>query len=251
MLPLVTIVTPVRNGMPFLAEMLESVRGQDYPRIEHIAVDGGSTDGSVELLRRSPGVVCVSGADRGMYDAINRGFRMGQGEILGYQNADDRYVVPGAVSAAMRHLADHAEVDVVFGDFRYIDEAGRPLARRPPSPARVDVNTLRRYNAVPPHSTFVRRRVVEGGHWLDPELQFAGDWDWLLGMAAAGCRFGHLPEILSEFRLHRRSKTRTAGWALKLREWRRICQRHGASLATVVWYETFYLPLRRHLGRSA
>src|SRR5688572_14871761 len=67
-LPLVSIVTPVLNGARFLPETLASVRGQDYPRLEHVVVDGGSTDGTLDLLRAAPGVVWVSGPDRGMYD---------------------------------------------------------------------------------------------------------------------------------------------------------------------------------------
>jgi glycosyltransferase involved in cell wall biosynthesis len=245
--PLVSIITPVRNGMPFVAEMIESVRRQDYPHVEHIAVDGGSTDGTLDVLRHSDGLIWVSEPDRGMYDAINRGFRMARGEIVAYQNADDRYVVPGAISTAAQHLREHPEVDVVFGSFRYIDEGGTPISGPQPA-APVDLRALRRCNVVPPHATFVRRAVVEQGHWLDPELQFAGDWDWLLGMSEAGRRFAQLPAVLSEFRLHPRSKTSRAGWRLRLREWRRICRRHGISLPVLVWYETFYAPLRRRLG---
>ena len=100
-LPLVSIVTPVLNGARFLPDLLASIRGQDYGAIEHVVVDGGSTDGTVEILRAAPGVVWTTASDRGMYDAINEGFRRARGEILAYQNADDRYVVPGAVSAAV------------------------------------------------------------------------------------------------------------------------------------------------------
>src|SRR5438046_3159837 len=82
--------------------------------------------------RRSPGVVWTTGIDRGMYDAIGRGLALAHGEVLAYQNADDRYVVPGAVSAVMRYLGAHPDVDVVYGDFRYIDEGGRALRRPAP-----------------------------------------------------------------------------------------------------------------------
>src|SRR5437867_1437077 len=133
-MPLVSIVTPVLNGERFLPETLESVHGQDYPRLEHVVVDGGSTDGTLDLLRAAPGTVWVSGPDRGMYDAVGRGFDLARGEILAYQNADDRYLVPGAVSAAVHHLCEHPDVDVVYGDFRYIDEAGRVMRR--PAPGR-------------------------------------------------------------------------------------------------------------------
>jgi len=245
--PLVSIVTPVLNGSRFLAETLDSVRGQDYPRVEHVVVDGGSTDGTLDLLRRAPGVVWASGTDRGMYDAIGRGFALAHGEVLAYQNADDRYVVPGAVSAVMRYLGAHPDVDVVYGDFRYIDENGRALSR--PAPGReFDAADLRRYNFIPPHAAFVRRRVLEEGHRPDPSLRFAGDWDWFLGMARAHKRFAHLPEVLAEFRLHSRALTRTVSWRAKIEEWRRICARHDASLPLLLWYEGVWAPLRRRLG---
>jgi glycosyltransferase involved in cell wall biosynthesis len=245
--PLVSIVTPVLNGARFLPETLASVRGQDYARLEHVVVDGGSTDGTLDLLRAAPGVVWVSGPDRGMYDAVGRGFALAHGEILAYQNADDRYVVPGAVSAAVRLLREHPEVDVVYGDFRYIDESGRPLPR--PAPGRdFDLDALTRHNFIPPHAAFVRRRVVDEGHRPDPGLRFAGDWEWFLGLARADKRFAHLPEVLAEFRLHPRAQTRTLPWRLKLAEWRLICARHGASLPRLLWYEGVWGPWRRRRG---
>ena len=247
--PLVSVITPVLDGARFLGDTLESVRGQDYPRLEHVVIDGGSTDGTIDLLRRAPGVVWVSGRDRGMYDAVGRGFALARGEVLAYQNADDRYVVPGAVSAALRHLGAHPDVDVVYGDFRYIDEAGRVLPR--PAPGRdFDLRALRRHNFVPPHAAFVRRRVVEEGHRPDPRLRFAGDWDWFLGMARAGKRFAHIRQVLAEFRLHPRAQTRTVPWPAKLAEWRLVCARHGASLPLLLWYEGVWGPLMRRRGRT-
>ena len=248
-LPLVSIVTPALNAVRFIPETLASVRDQDYPRIEHVVVDGGSEDGTVELLRRAPGLVWTSGKDAGMYDAINAGLRMARGEIVAYQNADDRYVRPDAVSSAVRHLLDHPETDVVYGDFRYIDEEGRPVPGGDRRSPRFDRRLLLRYNFIPPHCTFLRARVVkEDGLWLDPTLRYPGDWDWFVRMALAGKTFAHLDKVLSEFRLHPRSQTARLGWLSKMREWRRICRKNRTSFPLLLWYETLYVPLRRRLG---
>lgn len=241
---LVSVVTPVKNAARFLPQTLESVRRQEHPQVEHIVVDGGSTDGTLELLRGAPGVVWTSGADSGMYDAVNRGFRMARGEVLAYQNGDDRYVSADVLSRVVGIFRARPDVDVVYGDYRQVDEEGRVLGEvRAPA---FDPRALRRYNFIPPHSTFVRRRVVhEQGLWLDPALRFAGDWDWFLRMAARDTRFVHVPEVLSEFRRHTRQITATVGWRAKLSEWRRICRRHGISFPLLVWHESVYVPLRR------
>jgi glycosyltransferase involved in cell wall biosynthesis len=247
--PLVSIVTPVLNGARFLPDLLRSIRAQDHPRIEQVVVDGGSTDGTLELLRES-GVRWESGRDHGMYDAINRGLALARGDVLAYQNADDRYAFPGAVSAAVRALAAAPDADVVYGRFRYIDEGGAPSRRRPRAQPPFSLDALRSHNFIPPHSTFVRRRAVfERGHWLDPELRFAGDWDWFLRMALGGCRFVFVDEVLSEFRLHASSQTSTTALGAKLREWRRICRRSGTSFARLVLHELLLVPLRRRLAR--
>ncbi len=246
--PLVSVVTPVLNGGRFLPELMASLRAQDYPRIEHIVVDGGSTDDTLAILAASPGVVWTSGPDAGMYDAINRGFRQARGEIVAYQNADDRYCVPDGISRSVAFLQAHPDVDVVYGDFRFIDENGGSLQRGARGRA-FDVRALMRHNYIAPHTAFVRRRVLtEGGIWLDPSAQFAGDWDWFLRMALGGRTLAYQEGEVAEFRVHARSKTSTYGWMRKMREWRRLTRKNGASLAVLLWNEMFWLPLRRRLG---
>lgn len=247
-LPLVSIVTPVRNGARFLGETLASVRGQDYPEVEHVVVDGGSTDGTLELLREAGGVRWISEPDRGLYDAVAKGFRMARGEILAYQNADDRYVVPDAVSAAVAVLCARPEVDVVYGDYRLIDEEGRPLETRRVTARAFSRRRLERTSFVPPHASFVRRRVLEEGHAPDPSLMLCGDWDWFLGMAQAGRSFHPLPQVLAEFRVHSRSVTQTLGWKAILGEWRRVCRKRGVSFPALVWHELVDAALRRRVG---
>jgi glycosyltransferase involved in cell wall biosynthesis len=246
--PLVTVVTPVLNGARYLPELLASVRTQAYPAIEHLVVDGGSTDGTLELLAAARGVVALSGQDQGMYDAINRGFRMARGEYLGYQNADDRYADGQAVARVVEHFERHPDQDVVFGDFRWIDSSGAPDKRRRARRAPRSLDELRHHNVVPPHATFVRARLLrEEGFWLDPTLRYAGDWEWFLRLYLAGKRFGHLPAVLADFRVHAAAQTARVPLRNKLAEWRRICRQHHVSFARLCWHELFWQPLRARL----
>ncbi len=247
--PLVSIVTPVLNGARFLPECLRSVRAQSHAPLEHLVIDGGSSDGSCELAEAA-GARVVSGRDRGMYDALRKGFELARGEILGWQNADDRYAHEEAVAWGVAHLQAHSEADLVWGRFRFIDALGEELRARPPGrePARQDA--ILRYNHIPPHATFVRAAALRGGDLLpDPRWQYAGDWEWFVRLHRGGLRFTHLPRVLADFRLHAASKTSTWRRREKLREWRAICRLHGLSFARLAWNELFWMPLVYRLTR--
>src|SRR4051812_874394 len=113
--PLVSIVTPSFQQAAYLRDCVESVMQQDYPSIDYIVLDGGSTDGSVEILRGLDSrIQWKSESDGGQAAAVNAGLRNTKGEIVGFLNSDDR-LLPGAVASAVRVLIDHPEVDVVYG----------------------------------------------------------------------------------------------------------------------------------------
>lgn len=249
--PLVSIVTPVLNGARFLPECLASVAAQAHPRVEHVVVDGGSTDGTLDILRAAPGLRFVSGRDRGMYDALRRGFELAQGDVLAWQNADDRYSDAGAVGAAVAFLDAHPGVDLVWGDFRWIDAEGRELSARPRRYPPASQDAILRHNFVPPHATFVRARAVhQEGLLPDAALQYAGDWEWYVRLHLAGKRFAHLPRVLADFRVHAGSKTKTFHLRGKLAEWRRICRRHGLSFTRLAWNELVWMPLAYRFRRG-
>ena len=135
MLPLVTVVTPSYNQARFIRETIESVLKQDYPRIEYLVIDGGSTDESVSILREySDHLRWVSEPDRGQAHAINKGWRQARGCILAYLNADDLYM-PGAVAQAVAALVAHPEAAAVYGEGYHVDKEGRILSGIRPSPS--------------------------------------------------------------------------------------------------------------------
>jgi len=148
--PLVTVVTPSYNQAAYLEDAIESVLAQDYPRIEYAVADGGSADGSVEILKRYEDRLAwwTSGPDGGQSAALNTAFARAQGEILGWLNSDDT-LLPGAVSRVVAELERDPELALVYGDAEFVDEAGAPMFT--PSLAKVSSASLSA-NAVCTHA---------------------------------------------------------------------------------------------------
>jgi glycosyltransferase involved in cell wall biosynthesis len=227
-LPLVSVITPSLNQATFLRSTLESVAMQHYPRMEHIVVDGGSTDGSVEILREfgasHPHLRWLSEPDDGQADAINRGFAMAAGEIIGWLNSDDVYCVD-AIATAVHSLEHNPELDMVYGDAWLIDEHGR--IRRPWDfiedfdPVRL--RTVKDYICQP--AAFFRRRLLEQVGPLDTSLHWAMDWDFWIRIAERG-QVRRIPGFLACARDY--SGTKTAGGGLpRLREAMRLMRRYN------------------------
>jgi glycosyltransferase involved in cell wall biosynthesis len=222
--PLVTIVTPCLNAERFLAQTIESVLAQDYPRIEYLVMDGGSTDSTLEILRKYEGALrWESAPDRGTADAVNHGFALGGGEILGFLNADDLYY-PGAVSAAVRHLRRHPEHAGVYGDAFWIDENGRQIA---PYPVRdFDRALLEQECFLCQPATFFRRGPFENSGGLDPRFHLTFDYEFWLRLTRT-CTLLRIDATLASSRMHPANKT--------------LSQRDG------VYRETFKM-LKRNCG---
>jgi len=221
--PAVSIVTPCLNMAGFLDQAIRSVLEQDYPALDYIVVDGGSTDGTLELLRRYEGRVrFVSEPDRGPADAINKGFRLTGGEIVAWLNADDYYLSPTAVSEAVRAFAEHPEAAVVYGEGVWVDEAGGEIGPYPV--AEFDPARLAQECFLCQPAAFIRRSALEEAGGLDPDLKYAFDYDLWIRLARRH-RFVHIPRRWAASRMHRATITLGARRAV-FRETLELLGRH-------------------------
>jgi len=201
----VSVITPSYNQGRFLERTIRSVLAQDYPRIEYLVMDGGSTDGTVALLESFGGrLQFVSAPDNGAADAINRGFTQVGGEIMAYLNSDD-FLLPGTLAYVTRIFLARPDIDVVYGHRIYVDQDGREIGRcvLPPH----DSEVLKWADYLPQETMFWRRRVWDRIGPIDDRLQYALDWDFILRAQAAGFKFLRAPRFLACFRVHDEQKT--------------------------------------------
>jgi len=231
-LPIVSIVTPSFNQARYLEATIRSVLSQDYARIEYMIVDGGSSDGTVDILKEYGGKLAwwVSEKDKGQTDAINKGFARAKGEVLAWLNSDDTYE-PGAVSAAVRYLQEHPKVGMVYGDCNFINETGRVIGKF--SSAQTSYRLLRQgYSHIPQQTMFFRAELWKQVGPLDRSFYFAMDYD-LWTRIAARSEIKYVPQTWANFRLHTSGKTILADdrcWP----EMIRVHYRDGGSFFSVI-----------------
>jgi len=229
-LPTLTVITPCLNAAATLSATLSSVRVQGYPQLEHIVVDGGSTDGTVELLRAAQGIRWISEPDRGLSHALNKGIAMAQGEVIGELNADDVYE-PGALAAVGEALRARPDAMWLTGYCRIVDGDGREIRR----PVTAYKNwLLRRYslglylthNFMSAPATFFRREALEQAGGFDERYRISVDYDLQLRIARR-----HEPVVLhrylSAFRMVEGTLS-MSGFQIQFREHAEQARRHGS-----------------------
>lgn len=208
--PKISIITPSYNQGQFLEETIKSVLNQNYPYLEYIIIDGGSTDNSVEIIRRYEDKLAywVSEKDNGQAHAINKGFRRATGDIIAWLNSDDLYL-PGTLKKVADFFEKKPQIDVVYGDIEIIDNKGKVLGIKKVVPFNFK-SQLFSASLVPQPATFWRKKVIKKIGFLNEKYQYQMDYEYFLRMGAKGIRFGIIKQPLAQFRLQPQSKTQTA-----------------------------------------
>ncbi|MEX0961100.1 MAG: glycosyltransferase family 2 protein [Burkholderiales bacterium] len=207
--PRISLVTPSFNHGRFLERTLRSVLSQNYPNLEYVVQDGGSSDDSLQIVRRHADRLShwQSTVDGGQAQALNLGFARTGGEIMGWLNSDD-ILLPGSLATVAEHFVAHPEVDVVYGHRLLIDEDDREIGRWV-MPEHCD-RVLGWVDFVPQETLFWRRSLWERcGARIDESFRFAMDWELLLRFREAGAVMCRLPYFLGAFRVHTLQKTQT------------------------------------------
>ena len=214
--PSISIVTPSLNQGRFIAATVESVAGQSYKPFEHLVVDGGSTDGTLQVLRQYASLAhlrWVSEPDYGQSDAINKGIGMVRGDVVGWLNADDLYY-PGALAAIADAFARYPDADVVYGSGARIDEAGRVVKEVAAVP--FDPRRIRNVFFIVQPAMFFRRQTFLDVGGLTVSTHYCMDWEFLLKLPR-GARVYAIPAPVGQWRDYPATKTGQGGWA-RLRE---------------------------------
>jgi glycosyltransferase involved in cell wall biosynthesis len=193
--PLVSVLTPSFNQRRWLGDNLESVARQTYPRIEHLVMDGGSTDGSVEVLRAAGETIrWRSEPDRGQSHALNKAFADSRGEIIGWLNSDDAYFYVDAVTDAVAIFRANPGIDVVYGHAALVNARGLILQM-----IWVPVFSelvLRWHNFIIQPAAFIRRSALDG-ELVNERYEFAMDAELWVRLASKGCAFSRLDRVVA------------------------------------------------------
>jgi GT2 family glycosyltransferase len=203
---LVSIITPSYNQAPYLEQTIQSVLGQDYPRIEYIVVDGASTDNSFEIIQKYNDRLAywISEKDSGQAEAINKGFARAKGEILAWLNSDD-YYLPDTISAVVKCFEENPDVVMIYGDMLAVDGDGQTINVL--KYKQLSLEDLLCFQIIGQPSVFFRRSALEKTGLLDTSFHFMLDHHLWIRLAQQG-RILYVPQVWSAARYHAQAKNR-------------------------------------------
>jgi glycosyltransferase involved in cell wall biosynthesis len=216
----ITIITVVLNNVRTIAGCMESVFSQSHPEIEYIVVDGGSRDGTPDVIQRHAGKIAqfISGPDGGMYDAMNKGIGMASGEIIGFLHADDFYAHDNVVAAVAGRMTSNG-VDSCYGDLLYVrrDNPERTLRSWKSCPYK---EGLLERGWIPPHPTFfVRKKIYDAYGVFDTSFKIAADYELMLRfLGKHGISSVYIPEVLVKMRTGGASNSGLKNFVIKTTE---------------------------------
>ncbi len=197
----ISIVTPSYNQGQFIEETIRSVLLQGYPNLEYIIIDGGSTDNSVEILKKYECWLAywVSESDRGQSHALNKGFRRATGELIGWQNSDD-YYEPAVFANTATLLNKLGDVDIIYGNVNYVNESGKLLFNV--QSKEVNLENMLPWPCMYNQSAFFHKKIFADGFSIDESKQHCMDYDLFLRLIIAKYKFHYLPNISANYREH-------------------------------------------------
>ena len=200
MAPLVSIITPAYNRASYLDETIQSVLEQDYPRVEYVVLDDGSTDNTREVLKKyNEQIIWETHPNMGETRTVNKGFGMAHGDIVAVVNSDDP-LLPGAVSTAVAFMQAHPDILVAYPDWNKISPSSE-VTEHVQVPEYDYLYMLKRHHCIVGPGAFIRRKAFDLTEMRDPELRYVADFEYWLRLGLYG-KFARIPKTLATFRVH-------------------------------------------------
>lgn len=234
----ISVITAVYNRVATIGDALDSVRAQTWPDVQHVVIDGASTDGTLEILqaRRNEIAVMVSEPDKGIYDALNKGIARATGDVIGLMHSDDLYADEHVLTDVAVEFADPT-IDAVYGDLYYVAQGDTSRVIRRWRSGEYTPALLSR-GWMPPHPTlYLRRQVIEQWGAFDTSFRIAADYDAILRYFGQGkVRSAYVPRVLVKMRVGGESNRSIDRILRKSREDYRALKKNSAGgIATLVW----------------
>src|SRR5665213_1837569 len=201
--PKISIVTPSYNQGRFIEDAIESVLKQNYPYFEHIIIDGGSTDSTIDILKKYPHLIWISESDKGQSDAINKGFRLVSGDIIGWLNSDD-YYLPNTFNAVAKNMSD-SQVDALYGNSRYVDVSGKVTSEQITQKSTKWMSLFKCF--IPSETFFFKSDVLQNNIFIDENFDIAMDMELFAHIYFSGYTIIRVNEFLGHFRWHETNKS--------------------------------------------